>query len=58
MDKFWKDNEQPKEKCIYCKNKVVPVVREYENTKRSICPICNATLTLVIKPKKLKTREW
>lgn len=58
MDKFWKDTEEKRVKCIYCKNKCVPKVRDYENTRRTICSVCGATIEIVFKPKKLKKRDW
>lgn len=58
MDKFWKEQEVDKTKCIYCGNKVTPKVRDYENTKRKICPLCGATIEITFKKKKLVKRDW
>lgn len=58
MNSYWKEKEEVKEKCIYCRHYVVPKVRDYENTKRKICPSCGATLEITIKKKKLTQRDW
>lgn len=58
MDRFWKEQEKQKIRCIFCNHYVEPKVRDYENTKRKICPLCGGTIEITYKQKKLVKRDW